>query len=162
MYYKYGHVHQTIAKANPWNKQKRGFSLQKVSNSKPKAVLFLFLLVLLNELQLFCSCQIAVHWSFAMYDIFYLFQRCFQTFLKLSLTVQPTVLKKRQKFGDVVKDIFPSQWFFHALYKKTGWRDMRPPRSDFLWNWLAHMTQIVSVEPNWDISRVSNIESDNS
>ena len=51
--------------------------------------------------------------------------------------------KKRQKFGDVVKDIFPSQWFFHALYKKTGRRDMRRPRSNFLWNWLAHMTQIV-------------------
>ena len=40
--------------------------------------------------------------------------------------------KKRQKFGDVVNDVFPSQWFFHALYKKTGRRDMRPPRSDFL------------------------------
>ena len=78
------------------------------------------------------SCQTAVHWPFAMYDIFIYFRLMFQTFLKLSLTVQPTVVKKRQKFGDVVKDIFPSQWFFHALYKKTGRRDMRPPRSDFL------------------------------
>ena len=143
---------------------KKGFLFAKGFKFKTKSSLVLVLACFVEWTPTFlflpdCS---ALHWPFAMYYIFYLFQKCFQTFLKLSLIVQPTVVKKRQKFGDVVKDIFPSQWFFHALYKKTGWRDMRPPRSDFLWNWLAHMTQIVSVEPNWDISRVSNIESDNS
>ena len=46
----------------------------------------------------------------------------YQNFLQSNISVCHyglVVLKKREKFGDVVKDIFPSQWFFHASRKNN-------------------------------------------
>ena len=96
-------------------------------------------MVFLNQKQSYCSCLFCN----VRYFLF-ISQNVSKPFWNYLSLCSRRSWKKRQKFGDVVNDVFPSQWFFHALYKKTGRRDMRPPRSDFLWNWLTHMTQIVS------------------
>ena len=99
------------------------FLLVNLSNFKSKAVL-LFLLVLLDEFQFFCSFQTAVHWPFAMSDtslfISEMFPNLFRNYLLLCSE------KKKTKIWWCSKRHFSKPVVFSRFIKNTGWRDMRP------------------------------------
>ena len=93
------------------------FLLVHFSNSKSKAVL-LFLLVFLNELQLSCSWQTAVHCPFEMYDIFIYFRAGVHQLLIFK--IRPNILIGLQKLQLRPKDWSRSRLFIIFAVSRTG------------------------------------------